>query len=80
MKKLKAVETNKKTGETTFNLHATAADVDWLYAGRLKERADKGDEAAAKELKEMEETEMMSFTSEEMEHIRKTVELKNKKA
>ena len=55
MKKLKPVEKDEE-GNIPYNLHATAADVDWMQAGRLRRRAEAGDKAAAKELEEMENT------------------------
>ena len=75
MKKLKPVEKDEE-GNITYNLHATAADVDWMQAGRLRRRAEAGDKAAAKELEEMENTPMVEFTDEEMEAIRLSVEMK----
>ncbi len=70
MKRLKPVEKNG-----TLNLHATADGVDWMRAGRLLEAAKKGDKAAAKELKEMEDTPMIKFSLTEMEVIRKAVKM-----
>ena len=37
----------------------TAADDDWIRAGRLRKKAETGDKEAAKKLKEMENTQMM---------------------
>lgn len=37
----------------------TAANDDWIRAGRLRKKAEAGDKEAAKKLKEMENTSMM---------------------
>jgi len=74
MKKLEPIETDDN-GEITYNLGSTAADMDWIRAGRLAQRAKAGDKAAGKELEEMENTPMVEFTDEEMEEIRLSVEM-----
>lgn len=43
----------------------TAADDDWIRAGRLRKKAHEGDEEAAKQLKEMENTQMYYFDDED---------------
>jgi YD repeat-containing protein len=75
MKKLQAIEENKQGHVTGFNLHATESNVDWIQAGRLTEQAKAGNKTAAKKLKEMDATEMVFFTFEELESIRISVEL-----
>jgi hypothetical protein len=40
---------------------STAANADWIRAGRLKERADAGDEEAQRELEELENTPLYEF-------------------
>jgi hypothetical protein len=74
MKKLEPIETDEN-GEITYNLGSTAADMDWIRAGRLVQKAKAGDKAAAKELEELENTPMLEFTDEEMEEIRLSVEM-----
>jgi len=45
-------------GTLAINACADAANADWLYARRLKLRANAGDEEAARELEELENTPM----------------------
>lgn len=45
----------------------TAAADDWIRAGRLREKARAGDEEAARQLKEMEETQMMEVVDDDEE-------------
>ena len=45
----------------------TAAADDWIRAGRLSEKARAGDEEAARQLKEMEETQMMEVVEDDGE-------------
>ena len=52
-------------GDKVFEVDLTAANDDWMRAGRLKARADAGDKKAAAELKRMEETPMVEITDDE---------------
>lgn len=54
MKKLEPIR--EKDGKLVIDLDATAADADWMRAGRLRRRAEAGDEEARKELEVMENT------------------------
>jgi len=45
----------------------TAAADDWIRAGRLREKAKAGDEEAARQLKEMENTQMMEVVEDDDE-------------
>jgi hypothetical protein len=74
MKRLKAVTKDSK-GNPTYNIGSTEADIDWMRAGRLSEKAKAGDKAAAKELKEMEQTSLTFYTIEEMDIARKLAEM-----
>jgi hypothetical protein len=47
-----------KNGEMVFNLCSDAASDDWIRAGRLRRKAEAGDEEARKELEELENTPM----------------------
>jgi hypothetical protein len=51
-------------GHLVINASSTEANDDWLRALRLQEKADKGDEEAAKELAMMEATPMYSVPVE----------------
>lgn len=42
----------------TYDLASTAANADWVRAGRLKERADAGDKEAARELEELQNAQL----------------------
>ena len=46
-------------GNIIERIPMTAADDDWIRAGRLRKKAEAGDKEAAKKLKEMENTQMM---------------------
>lgn len=50
------------------NPNCDAASDDWIRAGRLKEKARRGDKAAAKELAEFEGTPMIRTTGEYPQH------------
>ena len=43
----------------------TEADDDWLRAGRLRRKADKGDKEAAEELRRMEEAQMYEVVDDD---------------
>ncbi len=43
----------------------SAADDDWIRAGRLRKKAEEGDQEAAGELKMMEDTEMYYFEEDD---------------
>jgi len=65
MKRKKVKITDELDCEKVFEVDLTAANDDWMRAGRLKARADAGDKEAAAELKRMEETPMVEITDEE---------------
>ncbi len=46
-------------GNIIERIPMTAADDDWIRAGRLRKKAEAGDKEAAKKLEEMENTQMM---------------------
>lgn len=64
MKRKNVKITGELDGEQVFEVDLTAANDDWMRAGRLKTRADAGDKEAAAELKRMEETPMVEITDE----------------
>ena len=64
MKRKNVKITGELDGEKVFEVDLTAANDDWMRAGRLKARADAGDKEAAAELKRMEETAMVEITDE----------------
>lgn len=45
-------------GKVIKRIPMTAADDDWIRAARLKKRADTGDQEAAEQLKQMEDSQM----------------------
>jgi len=51
----------REDGTLVINMDTTLADSDWMRAARLKKLADAGDKKAAKELAEMEATEMVEL-------------------
>jgi len=51
----------REDGTLVINMDTTEADSDWIRASRLKKRADAGDKEAARELAEMEATEMVEI-------------------
>lgn len=65
MKKVEPVEVGEEY--IILNLNATEADANWLQAGRLREKAKKGDKKAARKLKKMENTAMMIEVVDEEE-------------
>jgi len=65
MKRKKVKVTGELEGEKVFEVDLTAANDDWMRAGRLKARADAGDKEAAAELKRMEETPMVEITDDD---------------
>ncbi|TVQ68350.1 MAG: hypothetical protein EA363_11425 [Balneolaceae bacterium] len=65
MKRRKVTITGEVDGEKVFEVPLSAANDDWMRAGRLKRKADAGDKAAAAELKRMEETPMVEITDED---------------
>ncbi len=77
MKKIEPIEYDQD-GNITYNLNATAADDDWIRAGRLAEKAKAGDEEARKQLEEMENTPMHFFTLEEIEEVERSIEKEKK--
>ncbi len=52
-------------GNIIERIPMTAADDDWIRAGRLRKKAEAGDKEAAKKLKEMENTQMMEVVDDE---------------
>jgi hypothetical protein len=58
---VKPIDQDKK-GNIILHLASTAADDDWLRAGRLASKAEAGDEQAAKELQELRETPMVQIS------------------
>ena len=65
MKRKNVKITGELAGEKVFEVDLTAANDDWMRAGRLKARADAGDKDAAAELRRMEETPMIEITNDE---------------
>ena len=65
MKRKNVKITGELDGEKVFEVDLTAANDDWMRAGRLKARADAGDKEAAAELKRMEGTPMVEITDED---------------
>jgi len=65
MKRKKVKITGELDGEKVFEVNFTAANDDWMRAGRLKTRADAGDKEAAAELKRMEETSLVEITDDD---------------
>ena len=66
MKKKKATITiTDEEGNVIEEIGMSAADGDWLRAGRLAEKARTGDQQAAEELKRMEDTELFEVEDEE---------------
>jgi len=65
MKRKKVKITGELDGEKVFEVDMSAANDDWMRAGRLKARADAGDKEAAAELKRMEVTPMVEITDDE---------------
>ncbi len=57
-KKVEPYIYNKKGEIIEFNLHADAANEDWIRAARLKRKADEGDAEARKKLDELKNTGM----------------------
>lgn len=64
MKRKKVMITGELDGEKVFEIPMSAANDDWIRAGRLKVRADAGDKESAAELKRMEETPMVEISDE----------------
>jgi hypothetical protein len=58
---VKPIDQDKK-GNIILHLASTAADDDWLRAGRLASKAEAGDEQAAKELQELKKTPMVQIS------------------
>jgi hypothetical protein len=57
---------SEKDGQIVFNLCSDAANLDWIRAARLKKKAaDEGDEKAAAELAELENTPVYKCSWEE---------------
>jgi len=52
-------------GNIIERIPMTAADDDWIRAGRLRKKAEAGDKEAAKKLKEMENTPMMEVVEDD---------------
>lgn len=65
MKRKNVKITGDVDGEKVFEVTWTAANDDWMRAGRLKARADAGDKEAAAELKRMDETPMVEISDED---------------
>jgi len=76
MKKLKAIS-HEQGKSPVYNLDASGSNANWIVAGRLKERANKGDKAAKKKLQNMEDEQMILYTWDDLELIRRTVEMEN---
>lgn len=60
---LSAIEYDEE-GNKVYSANSNLMNENWIRAARLKRRADDGDEDAAKKLKEMENTDMVSFDDE----------------
>jgi len=66
MKKKKATITiTDDEGNVIKEIPMSAADGDWLRAGRLAEKARAGDQHAAEELKRMQDNELFELEDEE---------------
>ncbi len=52
-------------GKIIDRIPYTAAAEDWIRAGRLRKKAEAGDEEAAKKLEEMENTQMMEVVEDD---------------
>jgi len=78
MKRKNVKITGELDGEKVFEVDLTAANDDWMRAGRLKARADAGDKEAAAELKRMEEAPMVEITSESESEAKRKEKGKNK--
>jgi len=52
-------------GNIIEEIPMTAADDDWIRAGRLRKKAEAGDKEAAKKLKEMENTQMIEWVDDD---------------
>lgn len=53
-----------KDGKQVINANCTQANDDSIRAARLKNQAEQGNEEAAEELEEMEDTNMVRYTEE----------------
>ncbi len=60
-KKAAFITIEDEDGNIIKEIPMSAADDDWIRAGRLRKRAEEGDQEAAEELKKMEDTEMYYF-------------------
>ena len=70
MKKLKKaifMTIEDEDGNIIEEIPMTAADDDWMRAGRLRKKADEGDQEAAEELRKMQNTEMFYFEEDDEE-------------
>ena len=61
MKKKPVFYTLKDESGKEINIPITAANDDWLRAARLGRKAKEGDKEAEKELRKMENSQMMEF-------------------
>ena len=64
-------------GNIIERIPMTAADDDWIRAGRLRKKAAAGDKEAAKKLKEMENTQMMEVVDDDEDESEKPQESVN---
>ena len=64
-KKVEPFIYNKKGEVIGFNLHADAANDDWIRAARLQRKADEGDEEARKKLDELQNTGMYEIEDDD---------------
>ncbi len=69
MKRKKAVfiTIEDEDGNTVKEIPMIAADDDWIRAGRLRKKAEEGDQEAAEELKKMEDTPMYYIEEDDKE-------------
>jgi len=66
-----SISVEDENGNIVEQIPMTLADDDWLRAGRLREKAKKGDKKAAKELKKMENALMVSISKEKIHQYKK---------
>ncbi len=69
MKRKKAayITIEDEDGKIIKEIPMSAADDDWIRAGRLRKKAEEGDQEAAEELKKMEDTEMYYYEEDDIE-------------
>jgi len=67
MKRKKAVfiTIEDENGNIIEDIPMTAADDDWIRAGRLRKKADEGDQEAAEELRKMENTSIYYYEEDD---------------